>query len=147
MDVGGLFSAITTQQQAVSYLESLRWNGEPRCPYCESVNVGRHASGDREGHRWQCHPCNRVFSASVGTIFHRTHVPLRSWFLVIALALREGRKGSTAQLARDLGMRRATVALMIKRIDGGLANHSHAPLIRAIASGVRSPASRTRAAG
>jgi hypothetical protein len=52
----------------------------------------------------------------VGTIFHRTHVDLQRWFLLIALML-NARKGLGAmQAARDLEIRRATVWSMMHRI-------------------------------
>jgi transposase-like protein len=121
MNIIELFESFQTQDQAVAYLEKVRWHDEPACPYCGSLSVGRHASGDRAMSRWQCHDCTRAFSVTVGTLFHGTHVPLRNWFLVLALMLNAKKSASAYQIARDLGMRRATVWSMMHRVRTAMA--------------------------
>jgi transposase-like protein len=116
MNILDVFQSFQTQEQAIEYLEQARWKGKPTCPYCKSESVYRHASGDRSNQRWQCGSCTRAFSATVGTIFHGTHVPLRSWFLVLALMLNAKKSASACQIARDTGIRRATVWSMMHRI-------------------------------
>ncbi len=71
--------------------------------------------------RWQCRDCTRAFSVTVGTMFHGTHVPLRNWFLVLALMLNAKKSASAYQIARDLDMRRATVWSMMQRIRTAMA--------------------------
>lgn len=121
MNIIELFQSFQTQEQAVEYLEKVCWAGEPTCPYCESKNVGRHASGDRAMPRWQCRDCTRAFSVTVGTLFHGTHVPLRDWFLVLALMLNAKKSASAYQIGRDIGMRRPTVWSMMQRIRTAMA--------------------------
>lgn len=121
MNIIEVFQSFQTQDQAVEYLENVRWHGRPSCPYCESFNVGRHASQDRAMSRWQCRDCTRAFSVTVGTLFHGTHVPLRDWFLVLALMLGAKKSASAYQISRDLGKRRATVWSMMQRIRTAMA--------------------------
>lgn len=121
MNVIEVFQSFQTQEQAVEYLEEARWKGRPTCPYCKSEEAYRHASGDRAGQRWQCPSCTRAFSVTVGTIFHGTHVPLRNWFLVLALMLNAKKSASACQIARDIGMRRPTVWSMMHRIRKAMA--------------------------
>jgi hypothetical protein len=71
--------------------------------------------------RWQCRDCSRAFAVTVGTLFHGTHVPLRNWFLVLALMLNAKKSASAYQIARDLGMRRPTVWSMMHRIRTAMA--------------------------
>ena len=120
MNVIELFQTFQTQEQAVEYLEKVRWRGRPHCPYCGSVRVGRHASGDRSVARWQCRDCHRAFAVTVGTLFHGTHVPLRNWFLVLALMLNAKKSASAYQIARDVGMRRPTVWSMMQRVRAAM---------------------------
>ena len=115
MNVLELFKTFQTQEQAVDHLEKVRWKGRPVCPYCEGEKISRHASGDRKGQRWQCQDCSRAFAVTVGTIFHGTHIPLKSWFLVLALMLNAKKSASSCQIARDLGMRQPTVWTMMHR--------------------------------
>jgi len=116
MNIIEVFQSFQTQEQAIAYLEKVRWHGQPSCPYCGSIKVSRHVSGDRAMPRWQCLDCVRAFAVTVGTIFHGTHIPLRNWFLVIALMLNAKKSASACQIARDIGMRRPTVWSMMHRI-------------------------------
>jgi transposase-like protein len=116
MNLIEVFQGFETQDQAVDYLEGVRWRGRTICPYCQSEKVCRHASGDRAGIRWQCEACHRAFSVTVGTIFHGTHISLRNWFLVLGLMLNAKKSASAYQIARDLGMRRPTVWSMMHRV-------------------------------
>lgn len=122
MDILQVFQEFKTQEQAIEYLEQARWHGRPVCPYCKSESVCRHASGDRAGQRWQCERCTRAFAVTVGTIFHGTHVPLKSWFLLLALMLNAKKSSSACQIARDIGMRRPTVWSMMHRVRVAMAN-------------------------
>jgi transposase-like protein len=117
-----LFQSFQNQEQAIDHLETVRWHGHPICPYCNSEKVGRHASGDRSNQRWQCQHCTRAFAVTVGTLFHGTHIPLRNWFLILALMLNAKKSASAYQIARDLGMRRPTVWSIMHRIRAVMAN-------------------------
>ena len=121
MDILSIFRTFQTQEQCIEYLEQVRWGDEPCCVYCGSIKVCRHASGDRANQRWQCQDCHRAFAVTVGTIFHRTHVPLQNWFLLLGLMLNAKKSASACQLARDLGMRRATVWSMMHRVRVAMA--------------------------
>jgi transposase-like protein len=139
-----VFQAFQTQEQAVEYLEWARWRGEPTCPYCAGLSVGPHASGDRANSRWQCHTCGRAFAVTVGTLFHGTHVPLRDWFLVLALTLNAEKPASAYRIARDIGRRRATVWSMMNRIRTAMsAEPDQALLLRRIVKDERSSATGT----
>lgn len=105
-----------TQEAAVSHLEKVRWRGEPTCPYCGSTKTCVHASKDKKLPRWQCEVCHSAFSATVGTIFHHTHLPLQTWFLALAVMLNAKKNVSNAQLARDLGLPYKTAWSLALRI-------------------------------
>ena len=92
------------QDNAMEHLEKVRWGDRPICPYCKSDHVGIHASKDKKAPRWQCYACTRAFSATVHTIFHHTHLPLRTWFLALVIMLNAKKNVSNRQLARDLGL-------------------------------------------
>jgi len=122
MDIIQVFQSFQTQEQAIEYLEQVRWRGLPVCPYCKSEKVCRHASGDRANQRWQCWDCSRSFAVTVGTIFHGTHIQLRNWFLLLALMLNAKKSASACQIARDLGIRRPTVWSIMHRVRVAMAN-------------------------
>lgn len=105
-----------TQEAAIGHLERVRWNGRTVCPYCGSDKVCIHASKDKKMPRWQCEACHRAFSATVGTIFHHTHLPLQTWFLALAIMLNAKKNVSNMQLSRDLGLPYKTAWSLALRI-------------------------------
>ena len=74
-----------------------------------------------KGSRHQCRDCKSSFAVTIGTVFHGTHIPLRNWFLIIALMLNAKKSLSACQVARDLGMRRPTVWSIMHRIRAAMA--------------------------
>jgi len=98
-----------TEDDCLDYLESLRWpKGEIGCVHCGEIGriskITREAKGRNKRTRlYQCMACNQQFSATSGTIFHDSHLPLTKWFIAIALIC-EGKKGvSACQLQRHIG--------------------------------------------
>ena len=114
MNIFELFNTFETELQAVRYLEEKRWGEKPHCTYCRSEKVCPHR--DREVRRWQCWNCKKSFSVTVGTVFHRTHLPLRKWYFLIAMMMNAKKSISSHQLARDMGVRQPTVWSMMKRV-------------------------------
>lgn len=108
------------QETAITHLEKVRWNGHVVCPYCNSDKTCVHASKDKSLPRWQCQSCHRAFSATVGTIFHHTHLPLQTWFLAIAIMLNAKKNVSNAQLARDLDLPYKTAWSLALRIRNAM---------------------------
>ena len=121
MNIIEVFEKFETEFDAVEYLERVRWDGKPSCHYCKSEKTSVHASKDRSVRRWQCHKCRSAFSVTVGTVFHKTHVPLKKWFLIIALMLNAKKSASSCQIARDLGMHQSTVWSIMHRIRAAMA--------------------------
>lgn len=106
---------------AVAHLEHVRWPDGPICPQCGADTVSR-KSEPNQADRLQCWSCERSFSATVGTIFHNSHIDLQRWYLLISLMLNAKKGLSAMQAARDLEMRRPTVWSMMHRIRAALAD-------------------------
>ncbi len=108
------------RETAMAHLEKVRWNGHVVCPYCGSDKTCTHASKDKSLPRWQCQDCHKAFSATVGTIFHHTHLPLNTWFLALAIMLNAKKNVSNAQLSRDLGLPYKTTWSLALRIRSAM---------------------------
>ncbi len=104
MDIIEVFEAFPTQEDCLSYLEKIRWQNKPRCPYCDSTNQ----TPLKKEHRYHCNNCNTSFSVTVQTIFHQTHLPIQKWFLAVSLVLNAKKGISARQLARHLNVNRNT---------------------------------------
>ena len=97
----------------LAFLEAIRWSGQPVCPYCASE---RTTTIPKE-RRHHCNNCNIGFSVTVGTVFHRTHLSLRTWFAAISLILDARRPISARNLARQLCVNKNTAWQLNRRIE------------------------------
>jgi transposase-like protein len=113
-----IYRRFPDREAATSHLESVRWPDGPICPYCASTKASRNRDKSRglTDSRWQCQDCKRSYSVTVGTIFHKSHIDLQRWFLLISLMLNAKKGLSSLQAARDLEMRQPTVWSMMHRV-------------------------------
>lgn len=109
-----------TPQQAYFAVEEARWHGAPQCPYCKATGkVWPHPDPKRRAPRLQCGVCFRTFCVTVGTLFHGSHIPLRTWLLAIA-HYATNPTISAAEFGRMVDIKRhATVSQMFSSIRGG----------------------------
>ena len=119
MNLLQIFTKFQDNQQAIEYLEKIRWKDGVICTKCDSNKTCKHREKTKT--RWQCWNCHHVFSVTVGTIFHHSHVPLNKWFRLIGLMLNAKKGLSSLQASRDLGMRPMTVWSMMHRIRKAMA--------------------------
>ncbi len=102
---------LATDEQCLAFLEQQRWpDGIVRCPTCGNDQISRitrkTASKNKRAQVYQCleKTCKGQFSATNGSIFHDSHLPLHKWFMAIALVM-DAKKGISAkQLQQHLGI-------------------------------------------
>jgi transposase-like protein len=119
----------TDETAAREALEALVWPNGPVCPHCGNTDAAKIAKLEtksvRSGLRY-CNECAGQFTATVGTIFERSKIPLTKWWLAMHL-LGSSKKGiSSHQLHRMLGVSYKSTWFMTHRIReamraGGLA--------------------------
>lgn len=112
MDIIKVFETFPTKESCIKHLESVRWNNEPQCPYCDSKNQ----TPLKRSFRYHCNNCNTSFSVTVGTIFHDTKLPLQKWFLAITLAINAKKGIASRQLARDIHVTKDTAWRILMQI-------------------------------
>src|SRR4051812_18760261 len=115
--------AFGTEEKCIAYLESFRWPEGVRCLKCGSDKVNSFKTNEtvrertnRKGetkevrvparHLYQCNAegCRHQFSATAGTIFSDSHLPLTTWFKAIGLLMNAKKSISAKQMERDLGV-------------------------------------------
>src|SRR5579871_2765785 len=126
MDIRKVHEHFATDEQCFAYIEKMRWpDGIVRCPTCGDKNVEKYERPQHEPKQrskkrdedrakrpnrrlwfYICHnaDCREQFSATSGTIFHNTHLPLIVWFQAVTLMLNAKKGLSAKQLQRDLGI-------------------------------------------
>ena len=97
-----------TEAKCEAAVRAWRWPDGFVCPQCG----GRDHSivGARE--LYNCHGCRKQTSLKANTIFQRTLLPLTTWFQGMYLLTQSKNSISGLELARQLGVRPDTAALM-----------------------------------
>ncbi|MEZ4777952.1 MAG: IS1595 family transposase [Flavobacteriaceae bacterium] len=96
----------------IEYYEKIRWNGNPACPHCGSLNPYK----TTRGYKCSDNECYKKFTVKVGTIFENSKIPFRIWFASIYLATNHKKGISSVQLASDLGITQKTAWFVLHRI-------------------------------
>ena len=106
-----------SDEQCREFLVAMRWPDGIRCPKCgsteEPYTIRR--KSDRGSQRnkvktlYKCRDCRRQFTATVGTIFEDSKIPLSKWLAALFLMCSSKKGISALQLYRmlDLGSYRA----------------------------------------
>jgi transposase-like protein len=123
IDVTKVFA---TDEACIAHLESMRWPNGIACPECGGKNISKIARKPKEKKKgkhvnmrsriYQCLKCQNQFSATSGTLFHDSHLPLSKWFIAIALITNAKKGISAMQLKRDLGVSYKTAWYLYHRI-------------------------------
>lgn len=98
-----------SEAQCLAALEALRWPDGFVCPRCGHGRAHRLPSRPR---LHQCASCRHQASVTAGTVFHRTKLPLRLWFLGIYHLTQSKNGVSALELSRRLGVQSNTAWLL-----------------------------------
>src|ERR1700722_5750846 len=99
-----------TDEQCLAYLEAMRWPDGVRCPVCGNNKISKITrKSDSKNVRksvYQClePTCKQQFSATSGTIFNDSHLPLHKWFMALAIVVDAKKSISANQLKTHLGI-------------------------------------------
>jgi transposase-like protein len=88
-----------TDDACVDYLEQLRWPDGFVCPECGGGDGWRIS----QRRMWMCSSCGRKTSVTAGTIFHRSHTPLSTWFAAAWFVTSTKNGTSALALQQQLG--------------------------------------------
>jgi len=100
-----------SDDECLKYIEQMRWpDGKVRCPVCGNDHISRitrkSTTKNVRKSLYQClePTCKQQFSATSGTIFNDSHLPLHKWFMALAIVV-DAKKGISAnQLKEHLGI-------------------------------------------
>jgi transposase-like protein len=119
MNLLSICKTFATEDQALDYLIKQRWPDGVKCLGCGHNKVYNLATKGKTGkpcRLFECADCGLHFSATTGTLFHDSHLPLTKWFTAMALMV-EAKKGISAnQISRHLGIQYKTAWYLCHRI-------------------------------
>lgn len=102
-----------TDKECKDYLVKIRWGKGLHCPHC---NSSKKIWSYKIIHQYKCKACLKIFTPTVGTIFHRSHTPLKKWFFAIYMFCSHKKGVSSVQLAKDIGVQQRTAWYILHRI-------------------------------
>ncbi len=118
----------TDPDKAREHFEEIRWPNGAYCPYCGSVDRVVALGGNSMGPGWyHCKDCRKKFTAAVGTIYERSHIPMTKWLLATHLMCASKKGMSAHQLHRMIGLPYKTAWFMCHRIREGMRDLNPAP--------------------
>jgi transposase-like protein len=94
------------EDAARAHFQALRWPNGVVCPFCGSVDSATEMKGatTRPGlFKCKAKECRKPFSATMGTLYERSHIPLHKWLLATHLMVASKKGISAHQLYRMLG--------------------------------------------
>jgi hypothetical protein len=125
-----------TEEAALDFLEAMRWPEDVTCMECKGKHISKFtAKGatrtriskktgqiktttSRTRYLYECldPKCGHQFTATTGTIFHDTHLPLEKWLMAVALMVNAKKGLSAKQMQRDLEVSYQTAWYLCHRI-------------------------------
>lgn len=119
MNLISVHQTFKTEDEALDYLVQARWPNGVRCLACDHDKVYAISTKGKTGkpcRLFECAKCGHHFSATTGTLFHDSHLPLTKWFVVMAL-MADAKKGVSAlQVSRHIGVAYKTAWHLCHRI-------------------------------
>ncbi len=112
----------TNEEVARQHFESVVWPNGPVCPHCGVIGNATELKGEstRPG-LYKCKDCRKPFTATIGTLYERSHIPLHKWLLATHLMCASKKGMSAHQLWRMLGFGSYKTAwFMCHRIREGM---------------------------
>ena len=118
MNLVRLMEHFETDEKCRDYIEAIRW---PEGVVCE--NCGYDGISEVKGRKiLVCNSCHHQFSVTAGTVFHRSHIPLKKWFIAVLLMC-QGKKGiSAVQMKNHLGIGYRAAWFLCHRIRSAMAD-------------------------
>jgi hypothetical protein len=124
-----------TDEQCLAFLEALRWPDGVRCIKCDGDKISKFSTKESERartnkrgetrtvkvpprHLYECldPKCGQQFTATAGTLFNDTHLPLRKWMMAVAVMCNAKKGVSAKQLQRDVEVSYKTAWYLEHRI-------------------------------
>lgn len=114
LDPKSLFSFLMSnpsEKDCIDYFEKVIWNGKPVSPFDPASKVYKCKDG-----RYKCKNTNRYFTIKSTTIFRKSRISLKKWFLTLFFFISRKKSISTYQLARDVEITQKSAWFVLQRL-------------------------------
>jgi hypothetical protein len=127
-DVAGRVRGAAPDEAAcAAHLFARRWPDGFVCPVCGG-RKGWPLSGKR--FTYECAGCGRQTSVTAGTVMHRSHLPLKTWFTAVHIVASHSNGISALQLQAQLGLGSYKTAwLLLHKLRRAMVDPQRRPLV------------------
>ncbi len=147
LSIPRLAQNIATEGEAYLFLEGLRWGTESAdvvCAHCGAIGRCFYLNPDNGTSRtttrgsvsqrrvWKCGDCRKQFSVLTGTIFHGTHISVRTWLMVIFEMCSSKNGVSAREIERKYELTAKTAWFMLHRIREAMRREPLAGLLSGV---------------
>ena len=117
-----LLQRFPTEDDCVTWLEEVRWQGTPVCPHCGGFeNVSQPKS---KKYTYWHKDCRKQFTVKTGTVMHSSKTSTQNWLIAMYMVLTARKGVSAMQLSKELGVQYKTAWYMLHRIREACASGS-----------------------
>lgn len=103
----------SSEKRCRDFITKQRWGKNITCPFCSCKKIYICSNGDNQ---FKCAHCLKRFSCLVGTIFQKTKLPLKKWFMAMYMMSSHKKGISSHQLARDLDITQKTAWFILHKL-------------------------------
>lgn len=128
MNTEQVYNIFPNKNDCLNFIEKIKWNDTPVCPYCESVKFTKM----KVERRYHCSICNTSYSATVGTVFHNSKLDLQKWFISIKILTDNQFDISSRDLASRVRINKDTACRIKQVLIEGSYNQKQRRIIQAI---------------
>lgn len=100
-----------TEEACIKHLEEINWHGNPISPFDKTSKVYKLKNG-----KFRCKNTRKNFTVRTGTMFEKTKVSLRKWFIAIWIVTNDKSGISSYQLASNIDVTQKTAWYMLQKI-------------------------------
>src|SRR3972149_1834789 len=122
-----------TDEECRTFLEAQRWPDGPICPKCGEADpytiTRKSATKNVVRTLYKCRKCRKQFTATVGTIFEDSHIPLSKWFAAIYMMCSSKKGVSAHQIHRSLGVTYKSAWFMCHRVREAMTENGAPPRV------------------
>ena len=109
-----ILDLFATEDQAVAWFESVRWNATPQCSHCE--RMARITVANSKRYTYWCGNCRKHFTVRTGTVMESSKLPIRLWAITMYYVM-TARKGiSSLQLSKELAITQKSAWFLLHRV-------------------------------
>ncbi len=141
MNLSDVVRDFPTEEACENFLAAQRWPEGVRCISCGSDRISRTVREEKVYERpgkkprrvpaarlYDCAACKKQFGVRNGTLFGGTHIPLKDWFMTIAVVCQAKKGISAHQMHRTIGVSLKTAWYLCHRIREAMKEDGAEPL-------------------